>query len=144
MSNMKKIVKDTIDTFLVIYFLISLCFGILGYFDIKYVHIDENVFFRIFLFAFAGALPCFITHYKQEPSIREVIIRRLLQLFCIELLELFVGYQWGKMRIEHILFYMLLIFIVYIAEFFVSAVIDWVQAKRISEEIDAYKINSIK
>lgn len=91
------------------------------------------------MFAFAGALPCFITHYKQEPSVKEVIIRRVLQLFCIELLELFVGYQWGMMRKENIGKYMLLIGIVYVAEFLIEITLDWMQARKISEEIMAYK-----
>lgn len=136
---MKKIVKDTLDTFLVIYVLISMSFGVLGHFRADFIHIDETVFFRIFLFAFAGALPCFITHYKKEPSATEVVIRRVLQLSCIELLELFVGYRWGGMCMEHILQYMILIFVVYVAEFFVEVAIDWIQAKKVSEEIIAYK-----
>lgn len=136
---MKTIVKDIMDTFLIIYVLISLSLGILDYFQVGLLPINGNIFFIIFLFAIAGALPSFITHYKKEPTISEIIIRRMLQLLCVELLELFVGWKWCGFQISYIIRYMLVIFIIYVAEFAIQTIMEWFQAKKISEEILTYK-----
>lgn len=137
--NKKIIVKEMLHTFFVVYFLISLLIAVLNITNIQSTTVDNSTLFRIMGYALMGSLPSFLTYYRKEPTLRQILIRRMLQLILIIVLVIAFGVFLGEMQWANALKYGFLISLVYGMEFVFSTIFNMLEAQKITYEIKEFR-----
>jgi uncharacterized membrane protein len=93
-----------------------------------------EAFFSPVMYGALSVLPSFILFSRKEPSFRQMLVRRILHFFLLELIIVGFGYSVGLMKDANTLLSMAAaVFAVYLFTFLLQYVIDSKTAGKINE-----------
>ena len=140
----KEFILDCIRTFFTIVTLINVVIFALGMYFLPENRFGYEAFIVPVVYGLAGTLPNLVLYSKRELKVRELLVRKVLQLILIEVLVLYLifGNTAESVRSPQMLFGTALgILLIYV----VATLFDWLQnylsAKQMTEELIRFQSN---
>lgn len=133
--------KNLTDFFIVVT-CVTLLMSIFGLIYEPNQRFGYEAYFSPLIFGVIGVLPSFITYSKKELTIRQMMIRKALQLVVLEGLILSFGYWIGAMKGSMMVPMAGSVFFVFLLVHIISYVIDSKQAAHLSQELKAFQEKS--
>lgn len=96
--EIRNILKKCMIDFLMIQVGITLAIGFISCINPPPMGINRYMFFMPFVYAFFCILPSFVTHSRKELSIKQMIVRKVIQFILIESLVVLVSYIMGPLH----------------------------------------------
>ena len=134
----KEFVIDFIRTYFSVVALINVAILIMGLQIAPDSRFGYDAFAAPLIYGAAGTLPNIVMYSRRELSVKELLMRKVIQFILIEVCVLFVAFYgtdvfWQQPKI--ILGVAISVFVIYV----VASLIDWLQnylsAKRMTEEL---------
>ncbi|MCI9398449.1 MAG: hypothetical protein HFJ07_01300 [Lachnospiraceae bacterium] len=95
--ELKSILKKCMLDFLVIQAGITLAMGIIGCINPPSYGVSHYLFFMPFVYAFFCVIPSFVVYSTRELSIKEMLVRKVIHFFLIEVIVMTVSYMAGAL-----------------------------------------------
>ena len=141
----KEFILDLFRTFFTVVTLINIVMFFIGMRTQPDARFGYEAFAVPLIYGFAGTLPNVVMYSRRELKVGELVVRKVLQLILIEAAVLFVAFynpDEKSFKTENIATVAGCILIVYV----VSVLLDWLQnyleAKRMTEELLKFQNNS--
>lgn len=96
--ELRSVLKKCIIDFLMIQAGITLAIGVIGCIKIPELGVTHYSFFMPFVYAFFCVIPSLVVYSAKELSIKQMLIRKVIQLFLIELIVILVSYVIGTLN----------------------------------------------
>lgn len=96
--EIRNILKKYMIDFLMIQAGITLAIGIISCINPPPAGINRYMFFMPFVYAFFCLLPSFVTCSREELSIKQMVVRKVIQFILIESLVVLVSYFMGPLH----------------------------------------------
>ena len=131
--------KRLIDFFIIVT-CISAVIGIIGLIYEPNRRFGYEAYFSPLIFGAISIIPSFVTYSNKELSVKQMILRNVIQLVILECLILITGYSFGVMKDKVILSSVAFsVIIVFIIVHLISWVIDSKTAFILNENLQAYQ-----
>lgn len=134
----KEFVLDCVKTYVFVVTLINVTVLILGTRIAPHMQFGYEAFVDPLLYGLVGTIPNLVMYARRELTVRELIIRKVIQFLCIEILVLFVQFYgadsfWKQPQI--IISVAVSIFIIYVLATIFEWMENYISAKRLTEEL---------
>ena len=96
--ELKSILKKCMIDFLMIQAGISFAIGVIGCIKTPTLGVTHYSFFMPFVYAFFCVIPSFVIYSTKELSIRQMLIRKVIQFLLIEFIVMLVSYMIGTLN----------------------------------------------
>lgn len=126
------------------YFIITTCItaaiGVLGMSLDPSAKFGYESYFSPLIFGLISLVPSLVTYSRREISFRQMVIRKILYLFLLEVLLVFFGF-WTKILTSIIdsVFFGITVIIVYILVNLISWQIDRKEAEKINSVLKSFQ-----
>lgn len=138
----KDFLKDSLMSFFIIVTCVNVSAFILGYIFEPTRTFGYEAFLSPIIYGVLGSLPNLLMYSKHELSIKQMIIRKVLQLLSIEVLLLFVAFgSFNKAKPQNdVLFsFCISIFIIFIAVHLISWIVDSRTANELTSALESFQ-----
>lgn len=140
----KEFLKSTLRSFFIIVTFINIAIYILGTIFQPDIRFGYEAFLSPLIFGAFSLLPFVVMYAKKELTVKELLIRKVLQLLSIEVIQWFVAFGFnsperGNMKL--MVAFSLCILIIYVLVDFISWILDVQTAKRMTEDLHHYQDN---
>lgn len=140
--SFREFFKSVAATYFVIVTLIVFAMYLLG----MLFHPDETLTYEAFLspllYGVLGVLPAFVMYSKKELTVRQFIVRKVLQLICIEVLLVCFGFGVKIMSLDNIsllLSYVLSVLIIFVLANVIMFLLDANQARQLNTDLEEFQ-----
>lgn len=96
--ELKSILKKCMMDFLMIQAGITLSIGVIGCIKTPTVGVTPYSFFIPFVYAFFCVIPSFVIYSANELSIKQMLVRKVIQFLLIEFIVMSVSYMMGTLN----------------------------------------------
>lgn len=120
--------------YFIIVTIVTLVTGILGLIYEPNQRFGYDSYFSPLIFGLIGVLPGFVTYSKKELTLKQSIVRGILQLLLIEVMVISFGYIMGILKIEIIGSMIFSIFAIFIG----VNCIDWLISNKNAKSLTLY------
>lgn len=96
--ELKSVLKKCILDFLMIQAGITLAIGVIGCIKTPELGVTHYSFFMPFVYAFFCVIPSLVIYSAKELSIKQMLVRKIIQFFLIELIVMLVSYMIGTLN----------------------------------------------
>ena len=96
--ELRSILKKCMMDFLMIQAGISLAIGVIGCIKTPVLGVTHYSFFMPFVYAFFCVVPSFVIYSAKELSIKQMLVRKIIQFLLIELIVMSVSYIVGTLN----------------------------------------------
>lgn len=134
--------KEFIRNMMVSYFslvtLITVVIFAMGLYLEPDARFGYDAFAAPLIYGACGILPNAVMYTKRELTVKEFLVRKVIQFILIEAIVLFVAFYGSDIRIkqkEIIIGVGVSVFIVYVVSHIIDWVLDYVSARRMTEEL---------
>lgn len=134
----KEFAIDLIRTFFTVVTLVNVAMLLLGTWFVPDMKFGYEVFWAPLIYGAVGTLPNIVMYSKRELTVKELLVRKVLEFILIEVFVLLVAFYgtdtfWKQPKI--VISVGISIFVIYV----IASVIDWAQnciaAKRMMDEL---------
>ena len=139
---MKEHIKDNLMNFFIIVTLVNIVIFVCG----SIMAPDQNLTYSAFLVpiidGLLGIIPGLVMYSKRELTVRQMIIRELIQLASIELIILFFTFGFSGFSIEKLgmmLVVAISVAVVYILVMLIRFFLDSRSAKKMTDDLKAFR-----
>ncbi|WP_172635877.1 hypothetical protein [Desulfitobacterium dichloroeliminans] len=126
-------------SFFIIVTCVTLVIAVLGLIYEPDRRFGYDAYFSPFIFGLIGVVPSFATYSKRELTIRQMIIRKILQLSVLEAMILSFGYLMDIMYGPMMFAVAGAVFAVFLVVHFFSYAIDYREATRLNAELKVFQ-----
>ena len=138
--ELRSILKKCLIDFLMIQAGISFAIGVIGCIKTPALGVTHYSFFMPFVYAFFCVIPSFIIYSAKELSIKQMLVRKIIQLLLIEFIVMLLSYIIGTLNNTFICIAIILaVIVVYI----VVNVLEYLFCKSVADAMTK-KIQHIK
>lgn len=134
--------KQMLTSFFVVVTLVSIAIAILGCVFRPEQRFGYEAFFAPVLYGLLSMIPVAIMYSKKELTVKQLYIRKVLQLFSIELILYLGGYGFENIKTaprNQTVAFGISIIIVYVVEDVISGIINTNDAKKLTKMLHQYQ-----
>ena len=125
--------------YFIIVTIVTLVIGILGLIYEPDQRFGYESYFSPLIFGLIGVLPSFVTYSRKELTMKQTIVREILQLILIEVMILSFSYFMGILKREMVGSMIFAILTVFVAVNCIDWLISNKNAKKLTEYLKAYQ-----
>ena len=140
----KEFVNDMITTYFTLVTLITVVMFVLGTHFIPNAEFGYEGFATPLIYAVYGSLPNIVMYSKKELTVKEVLVRKVIQLVLIEVIILVMVLPGIGDYMEHmdiVISLVISVFIIYILSHFIEWFQNYRTAKNMTEELLTFQQN---
>lgn len=140
----KEFVNDMITTYFTLVTLITVVMFVLGTHFIPNAEFGYEGFATPLIYAVYGSLPNIVMYSKKELTVKEVLVRKVIQLVLIEVIILVMVLPGIGDYMEHmdiVISLVISVFIIYILTHFIEWFQNYRTAKNMTEELLTFQQN---
>ena len=140
----KEFVNDMITTYFTLVTLITVVMFVLGTHFIPNAEFGYEGFATPLIYAVYGSLPNIVMYSKKELTVKEVLVRKVIQLVLIEVIILVMVLPGIGDYMEHmdiVISLVICVFIIYILTHFIEWFQNYRTAKNMTEELLTFQQN---
>lgn len=134
--------KQMLTSFFVVVTLVSIAIAILGCVFRPEQRFGYEAFFAPVFYGLLSMIPVAIMYSKKELTVKQLYIRKVLQLFSIELILYLGGYGFENIKAaprSQTVAFGISIIIVYVVEDVISGIINTNDAKKLTKMLQQYQ-----
>lgn len=125
--------------FFIIVTFVSVLIGLLGLIYEPDRQLGYEAFFSPIIFGVIGVFPTVVTFSRRELTLKQMIVRKVLQLIVLEGMVLSFGYVMGIMKANMMLSITLSVLVVFLMVHFITWTIDCKKAAKLNEDLKAFQ-----
>lgn len=140
--NCKEFLRDTLMTFFIIVTCVNVAIYILGTNLLGDASLTYDAFLSPIIYGVCGSIPNLVMFSKRELSVKELIIRKVIQLILLEILLVFVAFGFNEASASDnslILPFCASVFFVYVAVHLLSWLVDSRTAKTMTLDLESFQ-----
>lgn len=96
--ELRSVLKKCMMDFLMIQAGITLAIGVIGCIKTPTLGVTHYSFFMPFVYAFLCVIPSFVIYSAKELSIKQMLVRKVIQFLLIEFIVMLVSYMIGTLN----------------------------------------------
>lgn len=138
----REFLKQIVTSFFVVVTLVTIAIGVLGNIFRPGQQFGYEAFFAPVLYGLLSMIPVAIMYSKKELTVKQLYIRKVLQLFSIELILYLGGYGFENIKTaprSQTVAFGISIIIVYVVEDVISGIINTNDAKKLTKMLQQYQ-----
>lgn len=138
----KDFLKQMLTSFFVVVTLVSIAIAILGCVFRPEQRFGYEAFLAPVFYGLLSMIPVAIMYSKKELTVKQLYIRKVLQLFSIELILYFGGYGFENIKTaprSQTVAFGISIIIIYVVEDVISGIINTNDAKKLTKMLHQYQ-----
>ena len=138
----KDFLKQMLTSFFVVVTLVTIAIGVLGNICRPEQRFGYEAFFAPVIYGFLSMIPVAVMYSKKELTVKQLYIRKVLQLFSIELILYLGGYGFENIKTaprSQTVAFGISIIIVYVVEDVISGIINTNDAKKLTKMLQQYQ-----
>lgn len=139
---MKEHIKDNLMNFFIIVTLVNIVIFVCGSIMAPEQNLTYSAFLVPIIDGLLGIIPGLVMYSKRELTVRQMIIRELIQLASIELIILFFTFGFSGFSIEKLgmmLVVAISVAVVYILVMLIRFFLDSRSAKKMTDDLKAFQ-----
>ena len=140
----KEFLLDSIRTFFTVVTLINIEMFLVGMYLMPEARFGYEALIVPVIYGLAGTLPNLVMYSKRELKVRELMVRKVLQLILIEVLVLFVAFYNTTetvRSVEIVISTAVGIFVVYVVTILLDILQNFLTAKQMTEDLKKFQIS---
>lgn len=137
--SIRMFIKRQIANYFIVVTCITFLMGILGFIYEPDSQIHYDAFFSPLLFGLLGIIPSLVSYSKRELSLKQMLIRKVIQLLLLEIIILGFSYIVGLDKNQMALTLILAVAVIYIVVHVISWWNDDKKAKELNQELAMYQ-----
>lgn len=137
--SFSEFLRKNLISFFIIVTCVCIVIGILGLIYEPHRLFGYEAYFSPIIFGIIGVLPSFATYSRKELTIKQMKIRKVIQLIILELMILSFGYYMGIMKYNMMISVALTVLIVYLFVYFITWIADNKKAGELNQELKAFQ-----
>ena len=134
----KELIRDMINTYFMLTTMILAVMTVLGTFFFSEIRFGYEQFEASLFYAAWGTLPNIVMYAKKELTMKQMLIRKIIQLILVEGIVLVVALPTEMMKSgnnELVISLVICVFVIYILTHVIEWYQDSVTAKKMTEEL---------
>lgn len=138
----REFLKQIVTSFFVVVTLVTIAIGVLGNIYRPGQQFGYEAFFAPVIYGFLSMIPVAVMYSKKELTVKQLYIRKVLQLFSIELILYLGGYGFENIKTaprSQTVAFGISIIIVYVVEDVISGIINTNDAKKLTKMLHQYQ-----
>ena len=138
----REFLKQIVTSFFVVVTLVTIAIGVLGNIYRPGQQFGYEAFFAPVIYGFLSMIPVAVMYSKKELTVKQLYIRKVLQLVSIELILYFVAYGIDNIKAApkgQTIAFGISIVVVYVVEDVISGIINTNDAKKLTKMLHQYQ-----
>ena len=130
--------KNLMDFFIIVT-CVSVVIGLLGLIYEPHRQFGYEAYFSPLIFGVIGVLPSLVTYSKKELTVKQMKVRKVIQLIILEGLVLTFGYFMGVMKVNMMVSVASSVLVVFLMVHLITWIIDSKKAAQLNEDLKAFQ-----
>lgn len=134
----KELIRDMINTYFMLTTMILVVMMVLGTYFMPEIRFGYNQFKEPLIYAAWGTLPNIVMYARKELTMKQMLIRKIIQLVLVEIIILAVALPTEVMERGNkalVISLVICVFVIYVLTHVIEWYQDSVTAKRMTEEL---------
>lgn len=134
----KEFINDVLSTYFTLVTLITVVMFVLGTNFIPNAQFGYEAFASPLIYAGCGVLPNIVMYSKRELSVKEFLVRKVIQFVLVEIIVLAValpGLGDYRSHMDIVIALAFSVFVIYLLSHLFDWIQNWMSAKRMTEDL---------
>ena len=145
--KLKKFIKSTLASYFIIVTLVNVATLVLGSIFRPEQRFGYEAFLAPLLYGALGLIPVFIMYSPKELTIKQIVIRKIVQLIALEFILVLAGFGRENLKAENLALiasFALSVLIIYVLVHVISWVLNLEMARQLTMDLQSYQSRELR
>lgn len=145
--KLKDFVKSTFASYFIIVTLVNVATLVLGSIFRPEQRFGYEAFLAPLLYGALGLIPVFIMYSPKELTIKQIVIRKIVQLIALEFILVLAGFGRENLKAENLALiasFALSVLIIYVLVHVISWVLNLEMARQLTMDLQSYQSRELR
>ncbi len=145
--KLKEFIKSTLASYFIIVTLVNVATLVLGSIFRPEQRFGYEAFLAPLLYGALGLIPVFIMYSPKELTIKQIVIRKIVQLIALEFILVLAGFGRENLKTENLALiasFALSVLIIYVLVHVISWVLNLEMARQLTMDLQSYQSRELR
>ena len=145
--KLKEFIKSTLASYFIIVTLVNVATLVLGSIYRPEQRFGYEAFLAPLLYGALGLIPVFIMYSPKELTIKQIVIRKIVQLIALEFILVLAGFGRENLKAENLALiasFALSVLIIYVLVHVISWVLNLEMARQLTMDLQSYQSRELR
>ena len=145
--KLKEFIKSTLASYFIIVTLVNVATLVLGLIFRPEQRFGYEAFLAPLLYGALGLIPVFIMYSPKELTIKQIVIRKIVQLIALEFILVLAGFGRENLKAENLALiasFALSVLIIYVLVHVISWVLNLEMARQLTMDLQSYQSRELR
>lgn len=145
--KLKEFIKSTLASYFIIVTLVNVATLVLGSIFRPEQRFGYEAFLAPLLYGALGLIPVFIMYSPKELTIKQIVIRKIVQLIALEFILVLAGFGRENLKAEYLALiasFALSVLIIYVLVHVISWVLNLEMARQLTMDLQSYQSRELR
>ena len=145
--KLKEFIKSTLASYFIIVTLVNVATLVLGLIFRPEQRFGYEAFLAPLLYGALGLIPVFIMYSPKELTIKQIVIRKIVQLIALEFILVLAGFGRENLKAENLALiasFALSVLIIYVLVHVISWVLNLEMARQLTIDLQSYQSRELR
>ncbi len=145
--KLKEFIKSTLASYFIIVTLVNVATLVLGSIFRPEQRFGYEAFLAPLLYGALGMIPVFIMYSPKELTIKQIVIRKIVQLIALEFILVLAGFGRENLKAENLALiasFALSVLIIYVLVHVISWVLNLEMARQLTMDLQSYQSRELR
>ena len=145
--KLKEFIKSTLASYFIIVTLVNVATLVLGSIFRPEQRFGYEAFLAPLLYGALGLIPVFIMYSPKELTIKQIVIRKIVQLIALEFILVLAGFGRENLKAENLALiasFALSVLIIYVLVHVISWVLNLEMARQLTMDLQSYQSRELR
>ena len=145
--KLKEFIKSTLASYFIIVTLVNVATLVLGSILRPEQRFGYEAFLAPLLYGALGLIPVFIMYSPKELTIKQIVIRKIVQLIALEFILVLAGFGRENLKAENLALiasFALSVLIIYVLVHVISWVLNLEMARQLTMDLQSYQSRELR
>ena len=145
--KLKEFIKSTLASYFIIVTLVNVATLVLGSIFRPEQRFGYEAFLAPLLYGALGLIPVFIMYSPKELTIKQIVIRKIVQLRALEFILVLAGFGRENLKAENLALiasFALSVLIIYVLVHVISWVLNLEMARQLTMDLQSYQSRELR
>ena len=145
--KLKEFIKSTLASYFIIVTLVNVATLVLGSIFRPEQRFGYEAFLAPLLYGALGLIPVFIMYSPKELTIKQIVIRKIVQLIALEFILVLAGFGRENLKTENLALiasFALSVLIIYVLVHVTSWVLNLEMARQLTMDLQSYQSRELR
>lgn len=145
--KLKEFIKSTLASYFIIVTLVNVATLVLGSIFRPEQRFGYEAFLAPLLYGALGLIPVFVMYSPKELTIKQIVIRKIVQLIALEFILVLAGFGRENLKAENLALiasFALSVLIIYVLVHVISWVLNLEMARQLTMDLQSYQSRELR